>query len=648
MYCKIALGNIKRSLHNYTIYFLTLMLGICIFYLFNALESQSSMLELTSSKAELIQNLVDALSAVSVFVAVILGFLVVYANRFLIHRRKKEFGIYLTLGMNRFSVAKILLYETIFVGMFSLGVGLLIGIFLSQGMAAVVANLLNVRLSQFHFVFSPASCLKTISYFAIIDGIVLVWNIKIVTVSSLMNLIYGEKKNEMQVSHLGRSVILFVFSILLMIAGYIPLVISPVRDFTGQPLIAGAGALIGSYLFFRSLSGMVLWIKTRGKGYLKNLNMVVIRQIAARVRTTSGSMAMISLLLAASITMFCGGLGIYDTLRNNLFGRTPFDVSILARSGHEISNGICAYFEDAGLDLKQFSSKQSHAQLYKQTINGISTIVLSQSECNQILSMENKPAIELKEGEFAVISNDTKEKLSEKEEQITVFGKNLTRHQNRILNTYLWNMSVNSGLCKQVLVVHDSILKGKSAQFELLNFSFANQISENDFRSALEKTYGDDYISQASLVIRNNAYVNVNTREGMYGEVSDLRTAIIFVVLYVATIMILSCATILSLQQLTQIEDSRNVYVMLEKLGADQKMINQAIFRQISFSFLLPLILAVFHAGVGILSVIPKFIPENKIYLGTILVTVSILFVLYGGYYFVAYQGAKSIYRGGL
>ena len=181
-----------------------------------------------------------------------------------------------------------------------------------------------------------------------------------------------------------------------------------------------------------------------------------------------------------------------------------------------------------------------------------------------------------------------------------------------------------------------------------MNFSFANQISENDFRSALEKTYGDDYISQASLVIRNNAYVNVNTREGMYGEVSDLRTAIIFVVLYVATIMILSCATILSLQQLTQIEDSRNVYVMLEKLGADQKMINQAIFRQISFSFLLPLILAVFHAGVGILSVIPKFIPENKIYLGTILVTVSILFILYGGYYFVAYQGAKSIYRGGL
>ena len=120
MLFKLSLKNLKKSIKDYAIYFLTLVLGVAIFYMFNSLDSQQAMLEVSSSTRELIKLMIGMLGIVSVFVAVVLGLLIVYANNFLINRRKKEFGIYMTLGMGRRQISKIILLETIFVGIISL------------------------------------------------------------------------------------------------------------------------------------------------------------------------------------------------------------------------------------------------------------------------------------------------------------------------------------------------------------------------------------------------------------------------------------------------------------------------------------------------------------------------------------------------
>ena len=101
MLLKLSLRNIKRSFKDYTIYFMTLILGVAIFYLFNSIESQTVMLNVSSSTREIIGMMVNILSGVSVLVSFILGFLIVYASRFLMKRRNKEFGIYMTLGMGK-------------------------------------------------------------------------------------------------------------------------------------------------------------------------------------------------------------------------------------------------------------------------------------------------------------------------------------------------------------------------------------------------------------------------------------------------------------------------------------------------------------------------------------------------------------------
>ena len=93
MLFKLSIRNMKKSFKDYAIYFLTLVLGVAIFYMFNSLDSQQAMLDVSASTRDMIKLMISMLSYISVFVAIVLGLLIVYANNFLINRRKREFGI---------------------------------------------------------------------------------------------------------------------------------------------------------------------------------------------------------------------------------------------------------------------------------------------------------------------------------------------------------------------------------------------------------------------------------------------------------------------------------------------------------------------------------------------------------------------------
>ena len=177
----------QKSFNDYAIYFITLVLGVAVFYMFNSLDSQEAMLEVSSSTKEIIKLMINMLGMVSIFIAVILGFLIVYANNFLINRRKKEFGIYMTLGMGKRKISRILLIETIFIGIVSLIIGLIVGIFASQFMSVLVAKLFEANMSKFEFVFSKNACIKTIIYFAIMYFAVVIFNVFTISVNKFIS-----------------------------------------------------------------------------------------------------------------------------------------------------------------------------------------------------------------------------------------------------------------------------------------------------------------------------------------------------------------------------------------------------------------------------------------------------------------------------
>ena len=331
MLFKLSIKNMKKSFKDYAIYFLTLVLGVAIFYMFNSLDSQEAMLQVSSSTREMVKLLVSLLSMVSVFVAVILGLLIVYANNFLISRRKKEFGIYMTLGMGRRQISKIILIETILVGIISLAVGIVIGVFASQFMSILVAKLFEADMSKFQFVFSEEACVKTCIYFAVMYLAVIIFNTISISRYKLIDLITATKKNEqIKIKNPVLCIIIFLISAVMLGYAYYKVTVGANTLRTAEDLLPVILiGIVATFLLFWSLSGFILKIvQARKKLYLKDTNMFVLRQLNNKINTTVVSMTVICLMLFMTITILSSALSLRNTMQADLKEMTPVDLNL--------------------------------------------------------------------------------------------------------------------------------------------------------------------------------------------------------------------------------------------------------------------------------------------------------------------------------
>ena len=341
MYFKLATRNLKKSLKDYTIYFLTLVFGVCIFYTFNSIESQKVMMDLTDMQAAAFQLIDVVMGVASVFISFVLGFLIVYANNFLIRRRKKEFGIYMTLGMENKQLSRLIFIETMLIGVVSLVVGVALGVLLSQGLSIFTAKLFKVNLVNFTFVFSKIAFIKTLVCFGLIYLVVLIFNSFTIRKVKLIDLLTSAKKNEsLKVKNIWISVITFVISIVMIGSAYFIVLKNGVAIASptaiGIPVLLGS---IGTLLFFFSLSGFLLKIMQNNKKfYLKDLNMFVLRQINSKINTTFISMTFICLMLFIAICTFSSGFGISRGLNKDVQDLTQFDSSIWNLNGDNIED----------------------------------------------------------------------------------------------------------------------------------------------------------------------------------------------------------------------------------------------------------------------------------------------------------------------
>ena len=305
MYSKIALGNVKKSLRDFSIYFLTLAVGVALFYAFNSITQQSMVLKLTEDARSIVQLLSKTITGVSILLAVILGFLVVYANQFLIRRRKKEFGMYQILGMTKRNVSKIMIIETLIVGFLALVVGLVAGIFMSQFMLFATAHMFNATIESFTFVFSTTSLIQTVLYFAVMFVVALIFNVFTVSRYKLIDLLNADKVFQtVKVKNLTVSVLVFIASLGLIAWSYVMLKHNGMRTLDIE--FAGATVLvsIGTALFFFSISGFLLrFLQTRKNFYFKGLHSFILRQFNARINTAWVSISLVCAMLFVAI---CG------------------------------------------------------------------------------------------------------------------------------------------------------------------------------------------------------------------------------------------------------------------------------------------------------------------------------------------------------
>lgn len=335
MLLKLALRNVRRSVKDYAIYFLTLIFAVAVFYAFNSISNQQVLFDLESqADAKQFQTTQTMLSMFSGLVSCVLAFLIIYANRFLIRRRKREFGTYLVLGMSPRSVSGIVLLETLVVGLVALAVGLLVGLLLSQGLSFLTAFLFGTTMSGYQFVFAPDGFFLTVVCFAGIFVVVALFNTVSVNCFKLIDLLSADVRNERGgVRNPWVCLAVFVLSVLVLARAYGLLAESELLMLDDPRFIkATVGMLVGTLGLFWALAGFVILVFTHLRGvYLRGLSMFTVRQIASKVNTAFLSLWAVCVLLFFSITTFSTGMGLVSVFTEQQEDACPFDATIVAQ-----------------------------------------------------------------------------------------------------------------------------------------------------------------------------------------------------------------------------------------------------------------------------------------------------------------------------
>ena len=680
MLFKLSIKNITKSIKDYAIYFFTLVLGVAIFYVFNAIDSQTVMLNVSSSKYEAIELMTTILGGVSVFVSFVLGFLIIYASRFLIKRRNKEFGIYLTLGMSKRKISLILFFETLIIGVISLGVGLALGTVLSQLMSILVANMFEADLTKFQFTFSSSAALKALLYFSIMYLIVMIFNTIIVNKCKLIDLLHGNKKSE-KVKLKNPIICTIVFIIAVIALSYAYYLVtdgfgtSPLMNTIRGILLPIALGCVSTFLIFWSLSGLILKIVMHlKKYYYKGLNSFTVRQISSKINTTVFSMTIICLMLFFTICIFSSALSIKNSLSGNLKDLAPVDIqfSKLQQLSDEeeesFSKDIIEDYNTTAKDtlqrldvykylkdvvdintyrVEEVTLKDSFGDQIEQIEKDYPLLayqdketLIKLSDYNRLAKLYNQKELTLKDNEYVIIANykmmaGIRNIALKNNTKLTINSKDYYPKYQECQDGFieLSGSATNTG----VIILPDNALEGIHPYKNVLAANYQADTKE-------EKENVEDIVS----TIINNHFnkLSYNTKIDIYAASIGLGAMVTFVGLYLGIIFLISSAAILALKELSESTDNKERFNMLRKIGTDEKMINKALFNQIAVFFLFPLLLAIIHSifGIEFANYILKTMGTESL-LSSIILTAVFLVVIYGGYFLVTYYCSKNIIK---
>lgn len=689
MLFKLSIKNMKKSFKDYAVYFITLVLGVAVFYMFNSLDSQEAMLQVSSSTKQMIKLMINMLSMVSVFIAVVLGLLIVYANNFLINRRKKEFGIYMTLGMGKRQISKILLIETIFVGIISLVIGLILGVFASQFMSILVAKLFQADMSKFEFVFSKNACIKTCIYFAVMYFAVVLFNAFTISRYKLINLLTAVKKNE-KIKMKNPIVCIIVFIIAAIGLGYAYWVVTKgifkmtnADETTRAVGISVLIGIIGTVLVFWSFSGLVLrLVQTKKSTYLKGTNMFVLRQLHNKINTTVISMSVICLMLFMTITSLSSSLALKNSMQADIEKMTPVDLNLYKTANlpdkksyskelqEDSKQSISYTLTQNGFDMNNLKDvietpiyvidgltwettlgdalpqvKKQFPMMKLETPEQVMKI----SDYNKIAKLYGNEQYSLEDDEYIIICNY---------ENIANI-RNLGLKENTVINLKEKNYKPKYNECKDgfiqistshtnvgIILVPDSC--NLSEKEQNLWFLAANYNAQtDDEKKRIEENFSREDSSLVQKLNNKNSTLDGESKISIVEASVGLSTIIVFIAIYLGIIFLIASCAILALKQLTESSDNKQRYVILRKIGCDEKMINQALFRQIAIFFVLPLILAIIHSIFGIqfaMSIFETLASKEQL-LPSVIATVIVIGVIYGCYFLATYIGSKNIIK---
>ncbi|WP_294440164.1 ABC transporter permease [uncultured Slackia sp.] len=695
MLAKLAAANVRKSARDFAVYFFTLVLGIAVFYAFNSIADSQAVARIGEDGRKMMELLAFVINAVSVFIVVILAFLVVYANRFLIRRRNKEFALYLTLGMQKGDLLKVSALETLFIGIASLAVGLAIGLALSQVLCNVAASMFDSEVEGVAFSVSVDAIVLTVVAFAAIFLVTVVFNTGHLFKSKLIDLLNADRRNEsFKLRSLPLSFVLFIVACVLIGVSYKLLMDNGLLEPSPEFMAATVLVCVGTVLFFYSVSGFLLRVTQMIKPlYLRGLNMFFLRQLSARANSAFVSMSVIALTLFLAMTSVCGGIGIVNAMNASAANGTKYDASVVSTyamwnydtgelepmelgefgafaesHGYNMVEGLAA--STAAVDAPSWDDMVKGAAQVDFRLSGVSLGDLndatgksiydfvgsgmlsdgmdeqqldcvSVSQFNTVRELANLEPIDLGESEFAIwndaaLTSDYAEAIAAAAPSLNINGHDLTALRD-VQDVTLETTGVTQRIC--VLVVPDECIDESVMPWTSLLDVQCNDGQEEAFQSFLhavqESSNPDTY--PVSLI---------QTVSEVEAQSSGFTAVVSYLAIYIGFVLVIACAAILAIQQLTDAADSVRRYELIAKLGAPQRMIDGALFKLIGIYFLFPLLVGIAHTLCAMQVVIDVVQVFGYLDIGSMSVVTMVAFlVVYGAYFLVTYVTARNMVK---
>lgn len=719
MLCKLAWGNVRRAGRDYLVYLLTLTLGVTVFYAFNTISMQVDIAGI--DEEGLAQVMGSMLGDLTYFLAGVMAFLMVYANNFIMKRRKKEFGLYQVLGMGRGRVATIMALETVIVSVVAFVAGIVLGVGLSQLMTFFTASLFKTQIANFHFFFSVHAFNLTLACMLVMFVLTLLLNLRAVRRTKLIELMGAERRNEsIKTRNPWIAIAIFAVGVALVGVAYyrllrdgFPLTAtdSKLQEAMTQFGITTAMVTVGTFALFWGLSGMLIKLLQSLRGvYWRGLNMFTVRQLAAKVNTVCFSMGVIAMLLFLAITSVTCGMSIANVMNENLERYNPVDVSqtyvyytpdtldyykgykgyvnpseadrmVLAdttvdlypawhgkgkSAGNNDETGKKVNIADVAGEHVQIDSYLSYpfggsnpsvtpSEMCKtmgeklpkafggSNADTMGLFVTPASQYNKLRQMMGEEPVSIGRDQY-LLTCDMGGELVELYTKYMADGHALTLGGHTLKpatdksdedTAAIANSAMGSN--PGTVVVADELL----SQLNLQPYSSSLLVN---YKQGMDTTEADESIKYTLL---DNLLVDGKepgvwgtfiTRSEMYTQAAQMNGLISYLAIYIGFVLVVACAAILSIQQLSNVADGSRSYRVLAQIGCDDRQIRHSVMAQQAVFFLFPLAVGLAHSFVALKVIIELVsIFGNMSIGGTVGLTCAIFLAAYGGYFLVTY-----------
>lgn len=724
MLCKLAWGNVRRAGRDYLVYLLTLTLGVTVFYAFNTISMQVDIAGI--DEKGLAQVMGSMLGDLTYFLAGVMAFLMVYANNFIMKRRKKEFGLYQVLGMGRGRVATIMALETVIVSVVAFVAGIVLGVGLSQLMTFFTASLFKTQIANFHFFFSVHAFNLTLVCMLVMFVLTLLLNLRAVRRTKLIELMGAERRNEsIKTRNPWIAIAIFAVGVALVGVAYyrllrdgFPLTAtdSKLQEAMNQFGITTAMVTVGTFALFWGLSGMLIKLLQSLRGvYWRGLNMFTVRQLAAKVNTVCFSMGVIAMLLFLAITSVTCGMSIANVMNENLERYNPVDVSqtyvyytpdtldyykgyanpseadrmVLADTTVDLypawhgkgkaadnndETGKKVDIADVAGEHVQIDSYLSYpfggsnpsvtpSEMCKimgeklpkafggSNADTMGLFVTPASQYNKLRQMMGEEPVSIGRDQY-LLTCDMGGELGDLYTKYMAGGHTLTLGGHELKpatdksdkdTAAIANSAMGSN--PGTVVVADELL----SQLNLQPYSSSLLVN---YKQGMDTTEADESIKYTLL---DNLLVDGKepgswgifiTRSEMYTQVAQMNGMISYLAIYIGFVLVVSCAAILSIQQLSNVADGSRSYRVLAQIGCDDRQIRHSVMAQQAVFFLFPLAVGLAHSFVALKVIIELVSTFGDMSIGgTVGLTCAIFLAAYGGYFLVTYLMSTGMVR---